>query len=174
MRILHLPTPGAAVLHRYMRRFGCNDASIELHCDEPQNNSKPTDRAYATERTCAEQQQMVCVARRRTKGGERFHHNCEAPDRLMWDLLPPLNMTEHWPLAKMRAYAHGRFDVDKAHTAILKSIEWRKSFFAKPIKDVEVILCSKFTIFARSVLSSIDADLVNFHRNFATLQVKKH
>ena len=111
MRILHLPTPGAAVLHRYMRRFGCNDASIELHCDEPQNNSKPTDRAYATERTCAEQQQMVCVARRRTKGGERFHHNCEAPDRLMWNLLPPLNVTEQWPLAKMRAYAHGRFDV---------------------------------------------------------------
>ena len=76
-----------------------------------QNSSKPTDRAYATERTCAEQQQMVCVARRRTKGGERFHHNCEAPDRLMWDLLPPLNVTEHWPPAKMRAYAHGRFDV---------------------------------------------------------------
>jgi hypothetical protein len=53
---------------------------------------------------------------------------------------------ENWPkLPKdmepllIRYIAHGRFDVDKAHTAILKSIEWRKSFFAKPIKDVEVM-----------------------------------
>jgi hypothetical protein len=53
---------------------------------------------------------------------------------------------EKWPkLPKdmehllIRYIAHGRFNVDAAQKAILLSMEWRKTFFAKPIRDTEVM-----------------------------------
>lgn len=63
-------------------------------------------------RTCAGEQQVVCTAWRRQAGGDRQQHNCAAQQReSLWDLLPPLNVTDAWSTETLAAYAHGRLDV---------------------------------------------------------------
>mmetsp|Transcript_22252 Transcript_22252/g.45462 ORF Transcript_22252/g.45462 Transcript_22252/m.45462 type:complete len:469 (+) Transcript_22252:103-1509(+) len=98
-----------AVIHRWIGAHGCSDESIQLSCHEPvASETKPT---ASMAFTCAGQQQVVCNARRRQTGGDRQQHNCAAQPELLWDLLPPLNVTDAWPTETLAAYAHGHLHV---------------------------------------------------------------
>ena len=105
----------AAVIRRWIGAHGCDDRSIQLSCDLPVipvAKGPKAKKVKSPSLTCAGQQLVVCTARRRQTGGDRQHHNCAAQQKeSLWDLLPPLNVTDSWSTETLAAYAHGRLDV---------------------------------------------------------------
>ena len=113
-----------ATIRRWIGAHGCADESIQLSCpdDAVQGPTaaplKPKGRLKASLKpkgpmalTCAGEQQVVCTATRRQAGGDRRQHNCAAQAETLWDLLPPLNVTDSWNTETLTAYAHGSLHV---------------------------------------------------------------